>query len=349
MRYDNVRLVSLGYELPGKVLTSDAIEDRLSPLYDRLGLPKGRLELMTGIKERRFWEDGSRPSGVASVAGKRAIESSGIPTEKFGALFHTSVCRDFLEPATANVEHQSLGLPESVTLFDISNACLGVVNGMIMLANMIELGQVQAGVIMAGEMGEGLVEGTISALLNDESITRKSIKPAIASLTIGSGAVAVVLAHSDLAPDGHKLVGGAIRCDTTASHLCTSSQDLGFGNGASPIMQTDSEELLNAGCALAARTWDDFKNELKWDNDDVNRVFTHQVGSAHRRLLYKSLNLDEEKDFATLPFLGNVGSVSLPITLAMGIEKGVISKGDKVAMLGIGSGLNCVMLGLEWQ
>ncbi len=348
MLYNNVCLASIGYELPSKVVTSAEIEDRLTPLYDRLGLPKGRLELMTGIKERRFWKNGARPSSVASIAAKRAIESSGIPVDKFGALFHTSVCRDFLEPATANVEHHTLGLPESVTLFDISNACLGVVNGMITLANMIELKQVTAGVIMAGEMGEGLVESTIMALLNDPSLTRQSVKPAIASLTIGSGAVAVVLAHRDLAPDGHKFLGAVTRCDTTSSHLCTSSQDLGFENGANPIMQTDSEELLNAGCALATRTWEDFKNELGWDNDTVDRVFTHQVGSAHRRLLYQSLNLDTDKDFATLPFLGNVGSVSLPVTLAMGMEKGVIAKGDKVAMLGIGSGLNCVMLGLDW-
>ena len=75
MRYSNVYLASVGYELPSKVVTSEDIEDRLTPLYDRLGLPKGRLELMTGIKERRFWENGARPSKVASIAAKRAIES----------------------------------------------------------------------------------------------------------------------------------------------------------------------------------------------------------------------------------------------------------------------------------
>jgi 3-hydroxy-3-methylglutaryl CoA synthase len=73
-----------------------------------------------------------------------------------------------------------------------------------------------------------------------------------------------------------------------------------------------------------------------------------QVGSAHRRALYSSLELDQTKDFSTLEFLGNTGSVALPITMAMGIEKAPPAKDEKIAILGIGSGLNCLMLGVQW-
>jgi 3-oxoacyl-[acyl-carrier-protein] synthase-3 len=46
--------------------------------------------------------------------------------------------------------------------------------------------------------------------------------------------------------------------------------------------------------------------------------------------------------------LGNVGSVSAPITLAMGIEQGKLGPGERAAVLGIGSGINSLMLGIEW-
>lgn len=348
MRFENVCLESIGYELPPKVVSSYELENRLEPLYDRLNLPKGRLELMTGIKERRFWTNGAKPSDVAIKAAEKAISASGVSKGKFGAIFHASVCRDFLEPATANIEHHRLGLPPQTMVFDISNACLGVLNGMVMLANMIELGQMEAGVIVAGEMGEKLIESTINSLLNDSSATRQSIKPAFASLTIGSGAVAVVLTHKNISSTGHRILGGTARCSTESSHLCTSDVDLGFGNGASPQMETDAEGLLKAGCKLAEETWGEFKKELGWSGDDLTKTFTHQVGSAHRKALYEALNLDMEKDYSTLKFLGNVGSVSLPITLALGMEEGTLSKGDNVGLLGIGSGLNCLMLGLEW-
>ena len=90
------------------------------------------------------------------------------------------------------------------------------------------------------------------------------------------------------------------------------------------------------------------KNNFGWTNNDVNRTFCHQVGHIHRNLLYKTLELDSEKDFSTLEFLGNTGAASLPSTLALGVEKGILEQGDKVALLGIGSGLNCLMLGVEW-
>lgn len=348
MRYSNVCLEAFAYELPPNIVTSAEIEERLSPLYERLSLPKGRLELMTGIRERRFWNPGTRSSQVAAAAAKKAIETSGVPVEKIGALFHASVCRDFMEPATASVEHHLLGLPESAMIFDISNACLGVLNGMITIANMIELGQIEAGVVTAGEMGESLVDSTVEALLKNVNSTRRSIKPAFASLTIGSGAVAVVLTRRDISATGHRLLGGTVKCATRHNKLCAGGTEVGADGNAALLMETDSEELLRAGCALAADTWKSFRCEMGWSDDDVARSFTHQVGAAHRRILYQSIGLDVGKDFSTVEFLGNVGSVSLPLTFAMGVESGVVRQGDNVALLGIGSGLNCMMLGVKW-
>ncbi len=352
MKYENVCLASVGYELPPNAVSSQELEDRLAPVYERLKLPHGRLELMSGIKERRFWGNGMTPSSAAAMAGKKALDISGVPKEEIKVLFHASVCRDFLEPATANVVHNALGLPADATVFDISNACLGVLNGMITLANMIELGQVRAGLIVSGEMGEALVDKTIETLNADESLTRKTIKPAFASLTIGSAAVAVVMAHSDLmdglAKEKHRLIGGVVQNATEHSALCKSDGDMGFSAGAQPLMDTDAELLLNAGCDLAEKTWASFKKEIGWNEDGVNRVFTHQVGIAHRRKLYEAIGVDIEKDFSTVEFLGNTGSAALPVTLGIGIEKGLLKSGDNVALLGIGSGLNSIMLGIEW-
>ena len=348
MKYSHVRLVSAACALPERVVTSEELEQRLKPVYDKLGLRSGRLELMSGIHERRFWEPGMKPSSAAILAGEKAIEASGLPREKLGALFHSSVCRDFLEPATANVVHNGLSLSPTAMIFDVSNACLGVLNGMIVLANMIELGQTQAGIVVAGEMGEALVDSTIKALLADGNINRKTIKPAFASLTIGSGAAAVILAHEDLAPDGHRLLGGVARCDTSDVSLCQSDVDQGFGEGSAPLMNTDSERLLMAGCELAGKTWIDFLAQMGWTADTIDKSVTHQVGRAHKKLLYETVGMDEAKDFPTLEFMGNVGSVSLPASLAIGAQKGHFKKGDNVALMGIGSGLNCMMLGIEW-
>jgi len=348
MRYAHVSLASFGYQLPPRVVTSAALEDRLAPLYERFKLRPGRLELMSGVRERRFWEPGQPPSAASVASARLAIERAGLTPDRIQALVHTSVCRDYLEPATASIVAGQLGLARDAFVFDLSNACLGFLNGILTVANLIELGQIESAVVVATEDGGPLVEATVRDLLamaEDPEVDRKAIKPAFASLTIGSGSVAAVLTRGTTRP----LLGGVVRQSTEHSHLCTSAPDRGFADTqAAPLMETDSETMLHAGCALAAETWGALKEELDWAQDTPTRVFTHQVGSAHRRLLFGSLGLDEGLDYATLPSWGNVGSVSLPLSLALAADEGGLTSGDTVALLGIGSGLNCVMLGATW-
>jgi len=66
MRYQHVCVESIGYCLPPERLSSTALEQRLAPLYSRLRLPEGRLELISGIAERRLWHPGTLPAIRAS-------------------------------------------------------------------------------------------------------------------------------------------------------------------------------------------------------------------------------------------------------------------------------------------
>jgi acyl-CoA:acyl-CoA alkyltransferase len=346
MRYRHVSIAAVCHALPSEVITSAEIESRLRPVYERLGLPEGRLELMTGIRERRFFPRGTRPGQVSAEVAKRAVDMSGIDRAHFGGLVHGSVCRDQLEPATASFVHHATGLPQAAFVLDVSNACLGLLNGMILLADMIELGQIRAGLVVGTEDGRSLVEGTIESLLANPSLTRQDVKQDFASLTIGSGSAAIVLSDRKVCPSGHRLLGGAFRAETGSHELCTGG-DSDKQPGDALRMQTDSEALLHAGVALAEVTWQDAKRALGWSNADVDKVFTHQVGRAHRKLLLERLALDPSLDFPTVEYLGNTGAVALPTAWSLGIEQGQIAAGDRVALLGIGSGLNALMLGLQ--
>ena len=69
---------------------------------------------------------------------------------------------------------------------------------------------------------------------------------------------------------------------------------------------------------------------------------------AQRRLLFERLGLSEAIDFSTFETLGNTGAAALPVTMALATETGWLKAGDRVAMMGIGSGINCQMMGIEW-
>ncbi len=171
IHFSHVCLDTFGYQLPPRVLSSDDIEKRLSSVYQRLHLPSGRLELMSGIRERRLWPEGTRPSEAGTLAGKKVLETADIDPKSIQCLIFTSVSRDMMEPATASFVHDRLGLSSAALIFDISNACLGFLDGMVMLANMIELGQVENGLIVSGETAEELLESTMLALLRDKTLS----------------------------------------------------------------------------------------------------------------------------------------------------------------------------------
>jgi 3-oxoacyl-[acyl-carrier-protein] synthase-3 len=348
MRYTDVCIEAISYVLPERRVTTAAIERLLKPVYERLNLPEGRLELMTGIRERRFWKHGTLPSQVSAEAGRRAIAKAQVSPEDIGCLLHCSVSRDYVEPATSTAVHRLLKLPSHALNFDISNACLGVMTGMMMLANMIQLGQVESGLVVAGENGGPLVEGTIAQLNGDASLTRRSIKNQIASLTIGSVATAVLLRHVSKSRAGHRMLGAAHCTDTAHNHLCRGGADMGMDGSGCPLMHTDSHELLVRGVEVAAKTWERVKKVLGWTNATPDAICGHQVGSAHRAALLERLGLDPHKDYSTFEFLGNCGAASLPVTAAMAEEAGRFRKGDRVVLMGIGSGINCAMFGIEW-
>jgi acyl-CoA:acyl-CoA alkyltransferase len=144
-------------------------------------------------------------------------------------------------------------------------------------------------------------------------------------------------------------LAAAVRANTNHHQLCQSDRDEAIGSGMQPLMQTDSEQLMQEGIATGVATFRRFLGNARWDLQDIDKTFCHQVGGAHRKLMLESLGLPPRNDFATFPWLGNTGSVALPITMAVGLESGHVHPDDNVALLGIGSGINCLMLAVNWQ
>ena len=342
MKFERAALLAVGCILPPEVLTSEAIEERLRPLYERLSLPAGRLEFASGIKQRRLWGPGERISDGSIAAARAALEAAELAPQRVGVLIHASVCREFLEPATACRVHHHLGLPPQAWVYDLSNACLGLINGAVQIATLVERGAVEAGIVVGTENSRGLLESTIAMLNGDPTLTRQSIKGAFASLTIGSGACAWLIA------DREKFGGGAIdaaaaRAHTQHNELCVSQTDRA-GDAMQPLMDTDSERLLEAGVEAGAATFEDLLAAGGLTRQDIGGSVCHQVGNVHRRRILERLGLPIERDFATFEHFGNTGSVALPTALAIGVDRGAFDPHRPTALLGIGSGINSAML-----
>ena len=365
MRYTKAVIQAIGYELPPNVVSSEALEDRLAPVYDKLGLAPGQLEALTGIRERRWWDRGFRLTDGAIRAGKKALEGSGVRPQDIGAVVYGGVCRENFEPASACRVADGLGIRGAAEVFDVSNACLGVLSGILEVANKIELGQIRAGLVVSCESARDINEIAIERML--ESAGMESFKESLATLTGGSGAVAVLVTDGSFGK-GHRLLGGVVRAAPEHHAICRWGLSGESAHASRPhpsplpkgegdvlvrgalmeVMETDAIAVLKNGVTLGKLTWDGLMRELSWTPERIDKVICHQVGSANREEILKAIRIPVEKDFSTYEFLGNIGTVSLPLTAALANEREFLSPGDRVAWLGIGSGLNCLMLGLEW-
>ncbi|MFZ2956226.1 MAG: 3-oxoacyl-ACP synthase III [Candidatus Ozemobacteraceae bacterium] len=346
MRFTKVFLEAIGYELAPNVITSGWIEERLAPLYKKLFLQHGQLEALTGIRERRWWNPGHTNAEGAAKAAKKALEEAQVPSEDIGAVVYGGVCRDAYEPATACAVAAELGVKAGTMIFDISNACLGVMNGILDVANRIELGQIKAGVVVACETAREITSIMMERMLAEG--TMEYFKKSLATLTGGSGAVGIVLTDGSYAREKPQLLGG-MACAAPEHHrMCRWGPDTQIPPRAAQIMETDAIGLLKHGGELVKKLGDAFYQELSWAREGVDRLIAHQVATSNRETILAGLGISPDRDFSTFPFLGNMGTVSLPVTAAIAGERGVLERGQKVAFMGIGSGLNSLMLGWKW-
>lgn len=333
-RFGNVSLLSVTSTLPSRVTTSDEIESRLAGALARLKLPGGLLQRVAGVQERRNWAAGESSDTATIAAGKQALAEAGIEASSVGLLINTSVTRKHLEPSVAVRVHHGLGLPSSAINFDVANACLGFVNGMSLAAGMIDSGQIRYAIVVNGEDADEVQVNTIQRLLRPD-VDRAAFMSEFATLTLGSGAAAAVLGRSDENPGGHRILGGITRAATQFHDLCVGSVDGMF---------TDAKALLKGGLDLVVSAWKEAGP--KWNWSSMDRYITHQVSSVHTNAIIKAAKLDGGRVPTTFPRFGNVGPASIPITLAE--QQPTLKRGDRVLLMGVGSGLNTAMMELAW-
>ncbi len=337
-RYSEVVISGIAHVDAPHVVSSGDIEEQLRPTLERLGIQPGLLTDLAGIHERRVWDDGVAPSTVAAEAAERLLADSEVDRSKIGALINTSVSRDYVEPATASIVHGALGLPPEAVNFDLGNACLGFLNGMNVVAAMIERGEIDHGLVVNAESSRFVVESTVERLARDDA-DEATFREQFATLTLGSGSVAMLLSHAAAVDGGHRFLGGLSRGRTEHALLCT---------GQWHEMRTDTKGLLLAGLEVAAQTWKEAVDSFDWDPEAVDVYALHQVSSVHTRAVCDTLGLDIARMPLIFPRFGNIGPAAVPTVVSKSAADGTLQAGDRLMLMAIGSGINAAAAEIIW-
>ncbi len=338
MLFQHVAIAGLAHIDAPRQLSSAEINARLKPTLDRLGIKANVLEDIAGIRSRRLWDDGVEASDAATLAGVKALADAGIDPSRIGLLVNTSVSRDYLEPSTASIVSGNLGLSDTCQNFDVANACLAFLNGMDIASRMIERGEIDYALIVDGETANLAYEKTLARMASPD-LTEDEFRNEMATLTLGCGAAGMVLARAELAPGAPRYRGGVSRAATQWNSLCRGNLDR---------MVTDTKMLLIEGMKLATKTFIAAKIAFGWVVEEVDEFVIHQVSKVHTQAMVEAFGIDPKKVLTIFGEHGNIGPASVPIVLSKLREMGRLKKGDRIALLGIGSGLNCSMAEVVW-
>lgn len=338
MKLSNVAILGVDHVDGPHRVPSAVLASQMADTLRRLGFKLNFLNTLAGVAARRFFDPGTPPSRVAAAAGERLLTRLGTARDRVGVLVNTSVCRDFLEPSTAAMVHGELGLGGHCASFDLGNACLGFLNGMDLAGTLIERGEVELALVVAGEVSRDVTEATVLRLAAPDADSAM-LRSQLASLTLGSGGVAMLLGPADRHPGAHRYLGGVALSATEHRHLC---------RGRADRMDTDAVGLLSAGVDLARATWVRARQELGWGVGSLEWVLMHQVSRPHTEQLAAALGLSLDRCPTIFQEFGNIGPASLPILLSKHEQSGRLRRGHRVGLLGIGSGLSCQMAEVVW-
>ena len=201
---------------------------------------------------------------------------------------------------------------------------------------MIDSGQIDYALVVNGEDARDTQEATHRPAREPGDATAEDVLAQFATLTLGSGAAAMVLGRADAHPEGHRFVGGVARAGTEHHELCVGDLD---------CMRTDTTGLLDAGLALSVRHVGGRRAGVRL-GADMDRYVIHQVSQVHTRAICEALDIDPRRVPLTLPdarqHRPGRGAVH------PGREADSLRAGDRVLLMGIGSGLNASCAEIVW-
>jgi 3-oxoacyl-[acyl-carrier-protein] synthase III len=285
MLFQHVAIAGLAHIDAPRRLTSDEINARLKPTLDRLGIKTDVLGEIAGIHARYLWEDNVQASDVATLAGGQgAGRCRHRPGQGRPAGQHLGQPR--LPGAVHRLHRQRQpGPADTCQNFDVANACLAFINGMDIASRMIERGEIDYALIVDGETANLAYEKTLERL-GREDATEEQFRNELATLTLGSGAAAMVLARAELAPGAPRYKGGVTRAATEWNKLCRGNLDRHghrHPHAADRRHQAGAEDLRRRQARAGLGV------------EELDQFVIHQVSKVHTAAFTKAIGIDPRR------------------------------------------------------
>ena len=327
------RIVAIAASLPPLRRTSSEVESIIAANSPGTVIPKGIVESVTGIRERRVAAEGVFASDLAADAARQVLHKTGTPPSNVELLIYASAGQDLTEPATANIVQEKTGT--ACPVFDLKNACNSFLNGLEVAEALIRAGAYRTILVTVGETPTRGIKWQIYG--------RDDLRLSFPGYTLGDGgAAALVVPATD--------ERGIFYCSfTTVSRHWNLATVLGGGSmhprgDEYSYISGDASRLKDAFAEVGPAVIQEALAATGTTFDDYRRILVHQVSLPFLRAFVRATGVPRDKIEMTLPMLGNMAAASLPVAFAQAQKRGAIQSGDRVMWIGLAGGISVGVL-----
>jgi 3-oxoacyl-[acyl-carrier-protein] synthase-3 len=303
------RIIGWGTALPQKVVSN-------ADLSEMMETNDEWITERTGIKRRHI---GGSTATLSIESAQRAITMSGIDPSSIDGVVLSTTTPDRTVPATSATVQNALGL--RCGAFDLNAACSGFVYAYVVAHGLISIGAKRL-----------LVIGTDTL----SRITDWSDRGTAILFADGSGACVI-----DAVSDGGQLLGWDLDADGSLEHLLYA--DIGG------YIHMDGKEVFRRAVRIMVDSAHKSLAKAGLGVDDVALCVPHQANVRIIDAACRQLGIPMERTAVVLQETGNTSSASIPLALFDAADKGRISDGDNVLMVGFGAGMTAASAVIEWR
>jgi 3-oxoacyl-[acyl-carrier-protein] synthase-3 len=322
-----IAIHGIGSYLPSRIVTNEEL-CRSFP-----GVDAQYIQQVTGIRERRWAEDGEKPSDMAYGAALEAIRNSKIPLSEIDAVILATTTPDAAMPSTACIVQERLNL-RGVPAFDLNAACSGWLYAVSMAMGMISSGQARNVLTVAVDMQ--------SRLLDPEERN--------ALIIFGDGAGAAVISNQTGYGRGHRLHAINLGSDTSGLHLARRDfPGYYIPNGRpdyDPWVRMEGPGMFRLATAAFAESIHMAADMAQWSPEEIAWVVPHQANARILRAAAKKAKFPEDRLYLNVDRVGNTSSASIPVSLVEMAPD--LKPGDKIILSAVGAGVTTAAAALEW-
>jgi len=320
---------SIGIKLPTQKVSTQSIVDQM-----KLS-PPIKLELISGIKERRFCSGNEDSISLALDAVKDCLTYSSFSGTDIEMIIYCSISKfsndykNYFEPGISGIIKHEIGA-DSALSFDISNACAGMSTGIHIANDFIQRAVVKNCLVISGEYISTISKNAIKSI--DSTLSQE-----LASLTVGDSGAAVILAQTDT-ENGFEVLN--MQTFGQYSELCIGKlSDKYIG----AQMFTQMQKLHRVSIVESPKFVEECLSECGLQYGDIDYLIPHQT--AKRAI--KSGSIVFRKYFGSSPkeivnnleFMGNTATTTHFIALYQLLKQKKFKKGDRIMLLSFASGL----------